>query len=155
MWQLMNRHRRSCRPVVCEVLSVDFVVAGESIHVDQIRSDLYHVFKPGPHTFEDVANIVEGRSGLDSNVKMRSPEFVNARPRDRVICPARARARHDQKISSSLYMRILPPRHRLAFDYFCFDFPHAESSTRLQPNTNIVQFRIKIQRVSPALASDS
>ena len=49
MRQLMHGDRRARGPVVVEIVSVNFVVAAEIIHVDQIRRD-----------FDDIVQVCPG-----------------------------------------------------------------------------------------------
>src|SRR6202795_5349723 len=115
---------------------------------------------------QDVANILNHRARLHSNIEVRLAQRIDFRPCDGIVGATRTGPRYKQKISRSLHMRILPAGSGLAFDNFAVGSRHLLPAAFLggltvpiekasQPDADVVQLGIKIQRMHSTFASNA
>src|SRR5258708_26271995 len=87
---------------------------------------------------------------------MRPAQLVNTFSSNGVVCTPGARSRDKQKIPRPLDVGILAEWLRLTLNDSAIRLCHVACvNTNLQPDANIVQFRIKIQRMYSAFTPNS
>ena len=161
MRQLVHGDGGPRRTVVIKIFSVHFVVAGEIIHVHEISGDLDDIAQVRARTRQNVANILDARREFAHECRDRvAPRASASAPAMVLSGAARAGAGDKQVIAGALDVRKLPARLCFPFDDFAFRLlivipAFTQRPAALQANTDIVQFRIKIQRVHSAFAADS
>src|SRR5579872_621947 len=127
--QLMHGHRRSCRPVVSEKFTIDFVVSREVIHIHQVGGNLHYISQLRSIALQNVANVLDHRASLRANIEARSTQGIDFCAGNRVIRPSSTRTRNEQEISGTFQMRIFPTGRRSSLDYFAVYIGHRPGFT--------------------------
>ena len=112
----MHGNRRARWASVVEMFGPHFVVAAEIIHVDEVTRDLHAVRERRAFGREDVANGLDHRAGLLTNVQLRNAQRIDFDARERVVLAPRTGARHKQEISGAADVWKLAARRGFGFE---------------------------------------
>src|SRR5277367_268815 len=129
--QLMDGDGGARGTVFGEVLVVNFVVAGEIVHVHEVTGNFDDIAQFRAHAGENVADIVDDGAGLRANVELRRAQGVGFRAGDGVIRAARTGAGNEEIIAGAFDMRKIPARLRFSRNDFAFHYHQSLNLTQI------------------------